>query len=84
MYSCLPKHCLNFVLFLVLYLYTALFEMKSPLIALCSNLLVNLNICKAFRWITAFENGNMLSSLNKGSVCAKYGENDIIRMTFFL
>ena len=83
MYSCLPKHCLNFVLFLVLYLSTALFEMKSSLIALGSNLLVNLNICKAIRWITTFGNGNMLSSLNKGSVCAKYGENVIIRMTFF-
>ena len=47
MYSCLPKHCLNFVLFLLLYLYTTLFELKSPLIALGSNLLVNLNICKA-------------------------------------
>ena len=81
MYSCLPKHCLNFVLFVVLYLYTALFEMKCSLIALGSNLLVNLNICKAIRWIT-FGNGNMLSFLNKGSVCAKYGENVIIRMTF--
>ena len=45
--------------------------MKSSLIALGSNLLVNLNICKAIRWITTFGNGNMLSSLNKGSVCAK-------------
>ena len=63
--------------------------MKSSLIALGrvvttgSNLLVNLNISKAIRWITTFGNGNMLSSLNKGSVCAKYGENVIIRMTFF-
>ena len=57
--------------------------MKSLLIALGRNLLVNLNICKAIRWITTFGNGNMLSSLNKGSVCAKYGENVIIRMTFF-
>ena len=57
--------------------------MKSLLIALGSNLLVNLNICKVIRWITTFGNGNMLSSLNKGSVCAKYGENVIIRMTFF-
>ena len=56
--------------------------MKSSLIAFGSNLLVNLNICKAIRWITTFGNGNMLSSLNKGSVCAKYGENVIIRMTF--
>ena len=78
MYSCLPKHCLNFVRFLVLYLYTALLEMKSLLIALSSNLLVNLKICKAIRCITIFGNGNMLSSLNKGSVCAKYGENVII------
>ena len=84
MYSYLPKHCLNFVLFLVLYLYTALFEMKSSLIALGSNLLVNLNICKAIRWITTFGNSNMLSSLNKGSVCARYGENVMTRMTFFL
>ena len=37
--------------------------MKSSLIALGSNLLVNLNICKAIRWITTFGNGNMLSSL---------------------
>ena len=79
MYSCLPKHCLNFVLFLVLYLYTALFEMKSSLIAIGSNL----NICKAIRWITTFGNGSMLSSLNKGSVCARYGENVMIRMTVF-
>ena len=56
--------------------------MKSSLIALGSNLLVNLNIRKAIRWITTFGNGNMLSSLNKGSVCAKYEENVIIRMTF--
>ena len=55
--------------------------MKSSLIALDSNLLVNLNICKAIRWITTFGNGNMLSSLNKGSVCAKYGENVIILRT---
>ena len=57
--------------------------MKSSLIALGSNLLVNLNFCKAIRWITIFGNGNMLSSLNKGSVCARYRENVIIRMTFF-
>ena len=38
--------------------------MKSSLIALgiYSNLLVNLNICKAIRWITPFGNGNMLSN----------------------
>ena len=42
--------------------------MKSSLIALGSNLLVNLNICKAIRWITTFGNGNMFSSLNKGLV----------------
>ena len=56
--------------------------MKNSLIAFSSNLLVNLNICIAIRWITTFRNGN-LSSLNKGSVCARYGENVIIRMTFF-
>ena len=36
--------------------------MKSSLMALDSNLLVNLNICKAIRWITTFGNGNMLSN----------------------
>ena len=36
--------------------------MKSALIALGSNLLVNLNICKAIRWIITFGNGNMLSN----------------------
>ena len=56
--------------------------MKSSLIALSSNLLVKLNISKAIRCITIFGNGNMLSSLNKGSVCAKYGEKVIIRMIF--
>ena len=48
MYSCLSNHCLNFVLFLVLYLYTALFEKKNSLIALCSKLLVNLNLSYVF------------------------------------
>ena len=57
--------------------------MKSSHIALGSNLLVNLNICKAIRWITTFGNGNMLSSLNKSSVCAKYGENVIYTNDFF-
>ena len=57
--------------------------MKSSLIALSRNLLVNLNICKAIRCITIFGNGNMLSSLNKVSVCAKYGENVIILMFFY-
>ena len=49
--------------------------MKSSLIALGSNLMVNLNICKAICCIPIFGNGNILSSLNKGSVCAKYGQN---------
>ena len=51
--------------------------MKSLLIAPGSNLLVNLNICKAIRCITIFGNGNMLSSLNKGSVWREcYYTND--------
>ena len=79
------SHCLNFVLFLVLYLYTVRFEMKSSLIEFGSNLLVNLNICKAIRCITIFGNSNMLNSLNKDSVCGKYGENVIIQINdFFL
>ena len=72
MSSCMPKFCLDFVLFLVLYLYTPLFEMKSSLIAICGKLFVNLNICKEIRSITIFENGKM------------YGENVIIRIIFFL
>ena len=56
--------------------------MKSSLIALGSNL-VNLNICKAIRCITISGNDNMLSSLKKRSICAKYEENVLIRMIFF-
>ena len=65
------------------YLYTALFEMKSSLIALGSNLLVILNICKAIRCITIFENGNMLSSLNKGWVYALSKERMLLYECFF-
>ena len=49
--------------------------MKSSLIALGSNLLVNFNICKAIRWITPFGNGNMLSNcrpINFFDVYSKY------------
>ena len=45
--------------------------MNCSLIALSSNLLVNLNICEAIRSITIFRSGNMLSSCNliNGSKC---------------
>ena len=53
-----------------IFLLEEFYEHESSLIALGSNLLVNLNICKAIRCITTFGNGNLLSSLNKGSVYA--------------
>ena len=71
------------LIFLVLYLNTALFEMKIPLISLCNNSLDNLNFCEAIHCIIIFRSVNMLSFLNKDPVCAKYGEDVIMRVICF-